>query len=150
LGWIAGLALAPLRWLAGVLRGGLRRGLEGAALVARYLSREARTQRTTPRPGRLSWRHAGPRERVAYLYLSIEERARRLGLPRGSGQTASDYSQQLSRQMPDLDPELGSLTSLFLEARYSPHDVDDARVDRARGLWTRVRSRMRARRIMSR
>jgi hypothetical protein len=83
---------------------------------------------------------------VAYLYLSIEERARQLGLPRESGQTASDYSRQLSRQMPDLDPELGGLTSLFLEARYSPHDFDDARVVRARGLWSQVRARLRARR----
>lgn len=146
--WIAGLALTPLRWLAAVLRGGLRRGIAGAALMARYLSREARAQRTVPRPGRLSWRHAGPRERVAYLYLSIEARARRLGLPRGSGQTASAYSRQLSRRMPDLDPDLGGLTSLFLEARYSPHDFDEARVVRARGLWSRVRARLRARRLV--
>jgi hypothetical protein len=48
--------------------------------------------------------------------------------------------------MPDLDPDLRGLTKLFLEARYSPHAFDDARAAGARGLWKRVRARLRARR----
>jgi hypothetical protein len=93
-----------------------------------------------------SWRNAGPRERVAYFYLSIEERARRLGLPRARGQTASEYSRHLSERMPDLDPELRGLTNLFLDARYSSHAFDDARAAGARDLWKRVRARLRTHR----
>jgi len=114
--------------------------------VARQLTASARGREAGPRVRHTPFRQLGPRERVAYLYLSVEERARRLGLPREKGQTASDYSRRLRREMPDLDPDLGGLTDLFLDARYNPHPFDDERASRARPLWQRIRMRLRMRR----
>ena len=136
------------RGLAALLRlvaGGVRRGAAGVASAVRRLGGEARARAGMP-AGRLSMRRMGPREKVAYLYLAVEERARRLGLPRHSGQTALEYSRRLRREMPDLDPDLSALTDVFMEARYSPHPFGEERVGGARRFWQRVRSRLRARR----
>lgn len=137
--------VALLAALAHALIAGMRRGAtEVATLVRRWghgtgIPAHARI----PRP---SLRRLGPRELVAYLYLSIEERARRAGLPRQTGQTATEYSRHLRSRMPDLDPDLGGLTDLFLEARYSPHPFEDEHATAARSLWQRVRARLRSRR----
>lgn len=153
-GRVPGLALAHrllsavLSQLASLLRailGGVRRGAAGVVQVVRRLGGEARARGLMP-ANRPSLRRMGPREKVAYLYLSIEERARRLGLPRQSGQTASEYSRRLSREMPDLNPDLAALTETFLVARYSPHPFGDAQATGARQVWQRVRARLRARR----
>lgn len=139
-------ALRLFSWLARVaivMLGAIRRGASGAARLARRLG-EAR-QREGPRGPRVLPRPRGPREVVTYLYLSIEERARRLGLPRQSGQTALEYSRRLRAEMPDLDPDLSGLTDLFVEARYSPHPFTDERVPAARRLGQHVRARLRAR-----
>lgn len=146
LGRIARLLWLRLGAAMGLLFGLLRRGATGVAAVARRLAGEGARASARMPLGRPSLRHAGPRERVALLYLSIEERARRLGLPRRSGQTASEYSRRLREEMPDLDPDLAGLTDLFLEARYSPHPFDDENALSARTLWQRVRARLRLRR----
>ena len=123
-----------------------RRSAAGVARVAQGLTGATRARAADPRMRHTPLRRLGPRERVAYLYLSVEERARRLGLPRPTGETASEYSRRLRREMPDLDPDLDGLTDLFLEARYSPHPFDDERASSARPLWQRVRARLRMRR----
>ena len=141
-------ALALCGRLARLIVGMVRRGAAGVALAMRQLTPlgRARANGLNNRMRHTSLRRLGPRERVAYLYLSIEERARRLGLPRHTGQTASEYSRQLRREAPDLDPDLAGLTDLFLEARYSPHPFEEERAAGARTLWQRVRARLRARR----
>jgi len=145
-GNVAARMLALVGRLARLLRGLARRGAAGVARVAQALTAVARTRQEAPRIRHTPLRRMGPRERVAYLYLSVEERARRLGLPRATGQTASQYSRRLRREMPDLDPDLTGLTDLFLEARYSPHPFDDERASGARRLWQSVRARLRGRR----
>ena len=143
-------ALALCGRLARLIVGVVRRGAAGVALVVRQLTPlgRARANGHSNRMRHTPLRRLGPRERVAYLYLSIEERARRLGLPRRTGQTASEYSHQLRREAPDLDPDLAGLTDLFLEARYSPHPFEEARAAGARTLWQRVRARLRGRRAI--
>ncbi len=145
-GGMAARMLALFGRLARLLLGLARRGAARVARVAQGLVTTARAREAGPRTRHIPLRRMGPRERVAYLYLSVEERARRLGLPRRKGQTASDYSRQLRRELPDLDPDLTGLTDLFLEARYSPHPFDDERASGARRLWQSVRARLRARR----
>jgi len=143
-------ALALCGRLARLLVGVVRRGAAGVALVVRQLTPlgRARANGLSNRMRHTPLRRLGPRERVAYLYLSIEERARRLGLPRRTGQTASEYSRQLRQELPDLDPDLTGLTDLFLEARYSRRPFEEERAAGARTLWQRVRARLRARRAI--
>ena len=144
-GGIVARALAFIGRLARLALGLARRGVDEVARAARSLTGTARGRAAGPRVRHTPFRRLGPRERVAYLYLSVEERARRLGLPRRTGQTASEYSRHLRGEMPDLDPDLDGLTGLFLEARYSPHPFDDERASGARPLWQRIRTRLRAR-----
>jgi hypothetical protein len=131
-------------FVLGLVRGA-RRGAAGVVTVLQRWVVPARAS-TTARLARPSLRHMSPREIVAYLYLSVEERARRAGVPRQKGQTATEYSRELRRQIPDLDPDLSGLTELFLEARYSPHPFESEQLGVARSLWQRVRARLRARR----
>jgi hypothetical protein len=145
---VRAIARRALGLLAAFVLGVVRGARRGAVGVVTALQRWVAPVRTAamarvPRP---SLRHMSPREIVAYLYLSVEERARRAGVPRQKGQTATEYSRELRRQIPDLDPDLSGLTELFLEARYSPHPFESEQLGVARSLWQRVRARLRARR----
>ncbi|MBU1879248.1 MAG: DUF4129 domain-containing protein [Chloroflexi bacterium] len=137
LGWVQSL----LRWLAG-----LRRGLGHLAGRARQLRLPARS-----RPGALNvpmpaapWRflslsRLSPRELVLYFYRSIVQRAGQHGHPRQPAQTPYEYSAALREQLPGAQAELDVLTTAFVEARYSVHDIDPDRAVGVRRVWEAVK-----------
>jgi len=124
----------------------------GVATVQRVASALPRIR---PRPGLsatrafrfISLRRLGPRELVEYFYLSVVERATRLGFGRESGETAAEYSQRLPQRFPDSEPDLHELTDAFLEARYGPRQVDEGLVATARARWQALKLKLRARRV---
>ncbi len=73
-----------------------------------------------------------PREEVLSLYRGVLSRAGRLGMSRSVAQTPYEYGASLGPRLPSGQPELGSLTERFVEAYYSPHEVDAAQADHAR------------------
>lgn len=128
-GWVRG-AWATARERLPRLRLGrrLRKATEGGPL--RFLR---------PRP-------RVPREQVIYHYLNTLERAKREGIPRRSTQTPVEYRLRLAPEIPNADPELTGLTSDFVEARYSAHEVGAEMVERARQEARRVEAALEERR----
>lgn len=135
-----------LRWFWSLVRGiGQIAGDSIGELIGR-LRNQAGAVRTPFRY--IALRRLGPRQLVEYFYLSILERANRLGYGRKPGQTASEFTASLQQRLPEVDPDLEQLTAAFLEARYSPHRFDQDEVKEARSIWQRLRDRLqRLRRI---
>ncbi len=89
-----------------------------------------------------AWRARTSRERVRRLYLSLLERAARVGHARRPAQTPFEYSADLQRHLEDAQG-LTTLTEAFVEARYSRRDFTAAQVSRLHQLWRRLQERLR-------
>ncbi len=85
-----------------------------------------------------------PRERVLYYYLSTLRRASRIGVPRRHSQTPHEYNLVLGPRLADSEGALAALTEAFVEARYSPHEVERDRERQVRRHWRRVKVALRA------
>ena len=66
------------------------------------------------------------------------------GLPRRGAQTPYEYAATLEDALPDADKDVASLTDAFVEARYSPRDVDENQAGIVRRYLERVRSALRS------
>jgi hypothetical protein len=149
--WATGSLFARLRaWgqallsLWRYLSGATRRAVRAAtSAVATRLG--LRPGAMGPRPRWLSLRRLGPRELIVYFYLSILERAGRLGYRRGPGQTPQEYSQTLQARLPEVQDDLWPLTAAFQEARYSRHDIGPQHASPARLHWQRLKARLQRR-----
>ena len=93
-----------------------------------------------------SLRGLPPRELVRYFYLSTARRAAQAGQPRQSGQTPYEYQATLDGRFDDLEPDLSGLTEAFIEARYSPHPVQQEEIETVKPLWQRIKAALRRRR----
>jgi hypothetical protein len=106
-------------------------------LAARLAAQRARIERQR-------WRYVNihklsPRDRVRYFYLSVLYRSAQQGLPRPKGATPLEYERLLARALPDATEPVDDLTQAFLEARYSEHLLDEARVSTVQSVWRHVR-----------
>lgn len=88
---------------------------------------------------------ASPREQITYYYLSLLRRAEQSGFARGPAQTPAEYQPTLSAELPEAQTDTEQMTREFIEARYSPHPLEDQRVRQMRAAWERVRAALRAR-----
>lgn len=167
------LAAALVFWLLrgwldnrALLRGGLGRGgpfawLRGwfAALLERLRGLATRIGERLPRRANAATRasRAGgarlgrflpardPRTQVVRYYLSLIRRAGAQGFGRGTGQTPQEYAARLAPHVPEAQGNLTALTTDFIEAQYSRHDITTEQSGRARGRWERVRDALRQR-----
>jgi hypothetical protein len=85
-----------------------------------------------------------PRERTLYYYLSILQRAGQQGFRRKDSQTPYEYDATLEPHLSQAQQEMGLLTDDFVEARYSPHPIDQKREKEVRTRWKAVRAAVRA------
>ena len=156
-GWLDNRALlrgglgrvAPLAWLRRFFSALLAR-LRGLAtrIGERLLHRSAGAARAGQhgdgRFGRLLPAR-DPRAQVIRYYLSLVRRAGSQGFGRGASQTPQEYAARLAPHVPEADTDLTALTSDFIEARYSRHDIPPEQSARARGRWERIRDILRQR-----
>jgi hypothetical protein len=120
-----------------------------ASLARRRAEREG-VRPIVPGPARFfSLRRLPPRELVRYFYLSAARRAAQIGQPRQPSQTPHEYKAALDRRFADLEPDLTGLTDAFVEARYSPHPVQQEDVEEVKPLWQRIKAALRQRRVSS-
>ena len=141
-------ALRSLRLMA-VMRAlisSLRRRLGGVVQAVRELP--ARRTRPGRQPAsRFRFFRLGaqsPRERVLYYYLSTLRRASRIGVPRRQSQTPREYDLVLGPRLADSEVALEALTEAFVEARYSPHEVERDQERQVRRHWRQVKVALRA------
>jgi hypothetical protein len=81
-----------------------------------------------------------PRERVLYDYGRLLRRARRQGLPRTIGQTAGEFEFELAPLVGTAGADVHAMTSAFVEARYSLHEVGEREAGLVHESWRRVRA----------
>jgi hypothetical protein len=96
---------------------------------------DGRSPRSGLRIPRLRGR--SPRQRVIYYYVSILQRASRMGFARRPYQTPIEYEEVLGSHLDEAQPDMAALTEAFLVARYSVHDVSRG-ADREAKEWWRV------------
>ena len=84
-----------------------------------------------------------PRQLVQYYYLSTVHRAASAGFRRRPSQTPEEYSAGLARNLPDVHEDLSTLTSAFVEAKYSEHPVEQEQARGLRPYWQRVKEALR-------
>jgi hypothetical protein len=98
-----------------------------------------------------SLRRMTARQRVIFYYLAMLRRAREGGTPRHRSQTPYEFASRLSDVLdagqnpagPVVKQDIESMTSQFVEARYSRHAVDRHQVEEVRHSWQRLRHALR-------
>ena len=148
--WLdAGLLGRLLRALGRALLSIKRWSVAAAASVAAALPR-IRPAVVQPVRRTFQWlalSRLGPRQLVEYFYLSVLERAARLGYARQKAETASEFSQRLPEHLPDVEPDLSELTWTFLQVRYSPRPAEEGLVRAARARWQTLKLKLRGRHL---
>jgi hypothetical protein len=130
--------------LLALIRLGRRAGrnmLQAIASVAEIWRRPAPL--TRPKRGFISLSRLGPAQLIEYYYLSICERAARIGYARPSGATPAEFERTLVESLPVLDPELAELTDAFVEARYGPRLATKQNVARVKPEWQALKRKLR-------
>ncbi|NTU83063.1 MAG: DUF4129 domain-containing protein [Chloroflexales bacterium] len=80
---------------------------------------------------------------MRYFYASTLRRAERVGLGRRRADTPYEYGARLGAQLPDSADEVDQLTEAYLAAAYAPRPTTAEEARQARGLWERLRRRLR-------
>lgn len=142
-----------IRWAAGAWQS-LRSWLKGAnrqitGIVRRGVSRLRARRPAIPAAQirrMFNFSRMSPREKVIYFYLNLVRLGGERGITRRPSQTPSQYEQQVSGAVPEVDADLRALTGVFLEARYSRHAVEEPAAKQAGSLWERIKAILTAKR----
>lgn len=143
------LLRAPFRLLRAIVRLLGRLGRDVGRAVAANVPRLFRPPPVAPpNPLRyLALGRLGPRQQVEYYYLSVCERAAKLGHPRPPDMTPREYVRYLREHLPLVDPELEGVTDAFLEARYGPRETTREMVRVVRQTWEGLKRKLRTARV---
>lgn len=141
---IPGMALLARLWhRLRVWLGGLSQQLEDLR-EARRKARGAAPTRSAFAPRRwLNLRRLSPRQQVQFYYLAMLRRSGEKGHPRQPTQTPYEYARALESQLPEVDQDVDGITSEFIEARYSRHDISPDHVGLVRRYWERIKQALR-------
>ncbi len=75
--------------------------------------------------------HGSARNAIVACWMQVERDAAAAGLPRDPSETSAEYSERVVAQF-SVDPgPVQELAVLYREARFSQHDLDESRRDRA-------------------
>ncbi|MBV9280834.1 MAG: DUF4129 domain-containing protein, partial [Chloroflexi bacterium] len=140
-----GRLLASLGALWGAVLAWLRGSLEraGIQLPERRDRDSGESNQAARLPRFLRVTHLPPRQQVLYYYLSIVRRAGRQGVPRRASQTPHEFEAVLTSRLSAARQDVHLLTEAFVEARYSPADVEPDRAGSVQASWKRVRAALR-------
>ncbi len=148
--WQSLQRLPVIRWLGQawqVLRDWIRGVNRQVSQLVNDSIQRLRTQRPSLSTQRLRkimhTRSLSSREKVILFYLNLVELGSERGLARRPNQTPHQYEQRLSEALPEMEPELNSLTDTFIEARYSQHAVEDSTAQQAGSLWEQIKDILR-------
>lgn len=95
-----------------------------------------------PAEGFLSTRNMDARQKVSFFYQAMIRRSGEKGLPRRNSQTPYEYASTLDTALPEAEDDINTLTSAFIEARYSPRPVQSEQVNLVKSTWERLRKRL--------
>lgn len=96
-------------------------------------------KRIFPHPGLLRLSALDPRRLIYFFYLAMIRRGSEQGVARKSSQTPSEYAVTLKRVLPSVNEDVHSITEAFVEARYSPRQINSEKANLVKAAWKRVR-----------
>ncbi len=108
---------------------------------SRLSRKEPRIDLHRPVPGNLP-----PREQVLLLYLGMLKHNQENGFPRRPSQTPQEYAHSLDRLLPEEYEDIHGLTDVFVEARYSRHEIDAVQASLVRQCWQNIHNALLSRR----
>ena len=76
-----------------------------------------------------------PRQQILLTYLGMVDWLKENGVARKANSTPFEFSLTLTRLMPQAEPEIHSLTKLFVEARYTRHPISPQQSALVRSQW---------------
>jgi hypothetical protein len=103
-----------------------------------------RVRSITPTPDKTGeWNFINPRrlssrQKVIFYYLALIRRAREAGLPRQDGQTPYEYAHSLKANLNAENEGVDAMTSSFIEARYSRHEIPPKEARRMEHIWENI------------
>ena len=80
-------------------------------------------------------RRLPPRQRVLLIYLAMVRWNNHNGIYRKGSETPNEYARSLHRLIPEAEPEIKLLTSSFMEARYTRHDITGEQAETMQSAW---------------
>jgi hypothetical protein len=131
-------------WLLGSFKGFNQRLSHAIDIGLGKLRSQTGIQVLSDLPRFRSLRHLSPRQRVYFFFLAMIRRGGERGIPREDSQTPYEYASNLEENIPNVDHDVTSLTSAFVEARYSQHNVDQVKAGLVKRHWERIRSALRS------
>jgi hypothetical protein len=127
------------QWL---YRGASRTGAELSRVLSdgwQNLVSRLESRRLLPRSSLIRLRSLDPRRQVYFFYLAMIRRGEEQGVPREPSHTPAEYAGVLGDALPVAEEDIDSITTAFVEARYSRRAVDAGKADSARATWGRIR-----------
>jgi hypothetical protein len=88
----------------------------------------------------LNFNQLSPREKIIFFYVSMIELGGQQGITRKPSQTPYQYENRLTREIPEVNQDLHTLTDTFIEARYSQHPFEQPKAEQASSLWERIKA----------
>ncbi len=131
------------RWLRSLIGGVNGRISSVVKSGLRRVRMRRRTAETTRPWGFINLRNLSPREKVYFFYLAMLRRGEEAGHPRGDDETPYEYERTLRAAIPDLSQDLTEMTSTFVEARYSQHEISEETAGLVRRWWSKLRRALR-------
>jgi hypothetical protein len=136
----------PLRWLSG-LWNRFRTSLKKAdtsfrALIKNTLQRSRKNASGSALVDEwniINFRRLSPRQKVIFYYLALIRRAKEAGIPREDSQTPNEYAHKLNSSLQNEKDAVDAMTTSFMEARYSRHDIPQKAARQAETVWETIR-----------
>jgi hypothetical protein len=142
--WLGGRFQSFWRWVRGV-----NRRLAAAIEAGRQLLFPVVSTRTGAGPRRsFNLRRASARQKIIFFYLRLMERGKEEGLERKPSQTPLQYRHTLEETLPEVEGELDGITTSFMEARYTRHEIVDEQAGLVQRLWKRILQALRGKKHM--
>ena len=135
-----GLLGRLIAWLHTLWQGTQSWSTRARKAIASRLSRRPDPGKPVGRWRLIRLSRLSPRQQVRYFYLSVLRRAARTGHTREPQQTPYEYGQAVAKCLPEVAPEMTTLTQAFVEARYSQRIQDEQEADAIKKVWQRVRA----------
>ncbi len=132
------------QWLLGGFRRVNKRLFQAVEVRIQRFRRRREKSFLSKVPRFLNLRKLSPRQRVYFFFMAMIRRGGESGIRRQESQTPYEYAGRLEGRIPDVDHDVNSLTTAFVEARYSQRDIDEDEAGLVKRSWEKIRSALRS------
>jgi hypothetical protein len=80
-------------------------------------------------------RNLPARHRILLIYLTMVRWNNQFGIQRLKSQTPYEYAKMIDRLTPEIHDDLATITTSFIEARYTRHPINDVQANQVQTAW---------------